>query len=104
MIIIKDGMLNDVIADSNEMQEVLDRHKNGEVKVSAKKRIEDTFFTKENCDRCNADVRKGQRTMSWFTEEMICVAKCKAEETVLRSSLPHGGRDHEGCGHIPEVQ
>lgn len=63
--------------------------------------MKDTFFTQTNCDRCHAPL-KG-RIMSWFTDETICIEKCSKEEQELKAKLPNGGREHEGCGYIPEV-
>ena len=60
--------------------------------------MQDTFFTQQNCDRCNADLEV--RTMSWFTSETIC-GNCSNEERELRKTLPNNGRKLEGCGYIP---
>ena len=50
------------------------------------------------CHRCNRETNV--TTMSWFTEEVICM-DCKKEEKNLRSKLPESGRSYEGCGYIP---
>ena len=60
----------------------------------------DRFFTDENCDRCKNSLESG-RTMSWFTEEAICM-DCSSKERELRGTLPKNGFDYEGCGYIPE--
>ena len=61
----------------------------------------DCFFTQHYCDRCNAHL--SVRTMSWFTQQTICM-KCATDEKVLRNSLPNNGRELEGCGYIPKPQ
>ena len=60
----------------------------------------DPFFTAENCDRCNGSLKI--RTMSWFTEETICV-DCSAKERVIKNELRVKGYSNalEGCGYIP---
>lgn len=58
----------------------------------------DDFFAKDNCDRCGAKLVS--RTMSWFTEECICM-QCSIDEGILRSKLPNRGTNYEGCGYIP---
>lgn len=59
----------------------------------------DKFFTQENCDRCHADLN-GPRTMSWFTEQTICL-ECSIKESDIKKRLANNGRDYEGCGWIP---
>jgi hypothetical protein len=59
----------------------------------------DRFFTQEKCDRCYADLKNG-RTMSWFTEQTICM-DCSSKESEIRKRLSNNGRDYEGCGWIP---
>ena len=61
----------------------------------------DKFFNQKNCDRCGNSLIV--RIMSWFTSETICM-ECSKAETELKKSLPNGGRDHEGCGYIPEPE
>ena len=61
----------------------------------------DKFFTQSNCDRCGEHLVT--RTMSWFNNETICVEKCGEAEKELRAKLPNSGRNHEGCGYIPNV-
>jgi hypothetical protein len=63
----------------------------------------DKFFTQRNCDRCGKDL-SGGRTMSWFTEECICM-ECKEKERELKKQLNKKGvdtRSLEGCGYIPK--
>lgn len=60
----------------------------------------DNFFSKSFCDRCHSPLHR--RTMSWFTEEAICMS-CHAQESDIRSCLPHNGRYFEGCGFIPQT-
>ena len=66
----------------------------------------DSFFTKAKCDRCGSNLVV--RTMSWFTEETICI-KCSAKEDKVKAALRAKGiKDAmEGCGYVPnpdEVQ
>jgi len=63
--------------------------------------MNDKFFTQKHCDRCNAVLKV--RTMSWFTEETICML-CKDEEQKIRASLPNHGASYEGCGYVPDLQ
>lgn len=58
----------------------------------------DTFFSQTNCDRCGSKLTI--RTMSWFTEETICM-ECKTKESAIRAKLPDNGTNWEGCGYIP---
>ena len=58
----------------------------------------DTFFTQQNCDRCNSPLKV--RIMSWFTNETICL-ECSGKEKEIRSTLPDHGKDYEGCGYVP---
>jgi predicted nucleic acid-binding Zn ribbon protein len=60
----------------------------------------DKFFTKDNCDRCGRSLKYG-RTMSWFTEQTICM-ECSQKESELRKALNNNGIDYEGCGWIPK--
>ena len=58
------------------------------------------FFYQENCDRCHAKLTS--RIMSWFTTETLC-HECSMKESEIKKSLPNYGRNHEGCGYIPEI-
>lgn len=62
----------------------------------------DDFFSKRNCDRCSGDLKV--RTMSWFTEQTICM-KCSDEESKIKTALREKGiKDAmEGCGYIPKI-
>ncbi len=71
----------------------------GQYPVLPEKR-RDTFFSQENCDRCHNPL--AARTMSWFTDETICM-DCADKETEIKKKLPKGGADYEGCGHVPQV-
>jgi predicted nucleic acid-binding Zn ribbon protein len=62
--------------------------------------MEDKFFTKNNCDRCGKKL--DARTMSWFTDETICMT-CSDKETEIKKKLSDGGKNYEGCGYIPEI-
>jgi len=58
----------------------------------------DEFFHKERCDRCVAGL--GARTMSWFTDETICM-DCSDEEARTKKAMRAAGTDpsfYEGCG------
>ena len=64
----------------------------------------DTFFANKPCDRCGGDLQV--RTMSWFTEETICI-DCMRKETEIKEALKAQGkdpRDYEGCGHVPKIK
>lgn len=63
--------------------------------------MQDTFFTQQNCDRCNKDLHV--RTMSWFTAETIC-GDCSDVEKEIKKKLPLNGRQHEGCGYVPKFE
>ena len=61
----------------------------------------DDFLTKKNCDRCSGDLKV--RTMSWFTEETICMV-CAEKETEIKQALRAAGKDTlEGCGYVPKL-
>ena len=63
----------------------------------------DPFFHEEYCQRCRHHLRGG-RTVSWFTEETICM-ECSEREDELKKQLRKEGRDTdalEGCGHVPK--
>jgi len=64
---------------------------------------QDDFFTRTNCPRCNRQLKS--RTMSWFTDEVICLT-CSDEETDLKLALSNRGKDpasYEGCGKVPQI-
>jgi len=60
------------------------------------------FMAKTHCDRCGASLENKSRTMSWFTEDCICM-ECSGKESEIRDLLPGHGFDLEGCGFIPKV-
>lgn len=63
----------------------------------------DMFFEQENCDRCGQKLVA--RTMSWFTDETICI-ECSQAEDLIKQKLREQGKkagDYEGCGYIPKV-
>lgn len=62
--------------------------------------MEDNFFKKKKCDRCDTELHS--RTMSWFTDETICM-DCSKVETKIKRKLPDNGKTYEGCGYIPEI-
>ena len=62
--------------------------------------MEDEFFNKKNCDRCGNKLFA--RTMSWFTDETICM-DCSKKEDALKQQLPDGGKSFEGCGYFPSI-
>ncbi len=61
--------------------------------------MNDPFFTQQKCG-CGNDLNI--RIMSWFTDRTICM-ECSDKEKDIRAKLPEHGRQHEGCGYIPEV-
>lgn len=63
----------------------------------------DTFFAQPKCDRCSNDLPV--RTMSWFTEETICM-ECSKKETEIKTALRAKGIQDamEGCGYIPTIE
>lgn len=61
---------------------------------------EDNFFTQSKCDRCNQELKV--RTMSWFTNETICI-DCSEKEKRIKEKLPNYGKDFEGCGYLPII-
>lgn len=63
---------------------------------------QDTFLSQTHCDRCNTIMTA--RTMSWFTEETICM-QCSEKEKIIRNQLKLKGIQDtmEGCGYIPSV-
>ena len=62
--------------------------------------MKDEFFSKKNCDRCGSEIKT--RTMSWFTDETICM-DCSSKEDELKKNLPENGRSFEGCGYLPII-
>ena len=63
--------------------------------------MKDKFFEKQNCDRCGTKLNA--RTMSWFTEETICL-NCSESEAEIKKQLPESGRHFEGCGYLPNIK
>ena len=66
--------------------------------------MSDPFFTQDHCDRCGSKKMQA-RTMSWFTNETICM-ECKRKETELNKELREQGENpakYEGCGYIPKT-
>ena len=64
--------------------------------------MKDCFFTKTRCDRCHNFLTAG-RTMSWFTEETICM-DCSIKEDEIKQNMRIENIDpsqYEGCGSIP---
>lgn len=64
----------------------------------------DHFFNAKTCDRCPNTLQC--RTMSWFTEEAICM-ECSAKEDQIRKKLnekfgPRTDLAYEGCGYLPD--
>ncbi len=62
--------------------------------------MDDKFFTQKYCDRCNAILHS--RTMSWFTDETLCM-DCSIDESNIKRKLPDNGKTYEGCGYIPKI-
>ena len=61
--------------------------------------MKDKFLTQKECDRCGGDLKI--RTMSWFTNETICMT-CSSTEKKIKQTLPNNGKDLEGCGYLPK--
>jgi len=64
---------------------------------------QDTFFTDTHCHRCEESTDGKCFTMSWFTDERICM-ECKAKEDKIKSQLFMNGIFYEGCGYIPNPE
>lgn len=65
--------------------------------------MNDKFFEVENCDRCGAKLVV--RTMSWFTDETICLV-CSDKEDKIKHKLRAQGKNpssFEGCGSVPRI-
>ena len=60
------------------------------------------ILNNETCERCGMEL-KG-RILSWFNNDVICMEKCWTEEQQIKSTLPDRGRNHEGCGFVPELE
>jgi hypothetical protein len=68
--------------------------------------MKDAFFTKTHCDRCGQSLGEPRiSTMSWFTEECICM-DCRDKEKPIKAALRAKGISNamEGCGFIPNVE
>ncbi len=64
----------------------------------------DQFFTQTKCSRCPNDLKV--RTMSWFTDETICM-DCSNKEKDIKLKLTFLGKEpanYEGCGYIPKIE
>lgn len=65
----------------------------------------DDFFKSRSCDRCKSEDAKIIHTMSWFTEERICIT-CSGEEDKIKKRMREKEMDpskFEGCGYIPKI-
>lgn len=67
--------------------------------------VKDDFFTRSGtlCDRCNKKL--GVYTMSWFTDEVICMS-CSSKEHKIKKVMREQNLDplrFEGCGYIPNL-
>ena len=60
------------------------------------------FFTTKQCGRCANDL--AIRTMSWFTDETICM-DCAIVEQRIKAALREAGYPEakEGCGYVPDI-
>jgi len=60
------------------------------------------FFTTKQCGRCANDLTI--RTMSWFTDETICM-DCSIVESHIKSALREAGYPEakEACGYVPDI-
>ena len=61
-----------------------------------------SFFHQTTCSRCPNSLEV--RTMSWFTEEAICMECSDKEREIKRKLRKKGLDDQEGCGYIPKVE
>lgn len=59
-------------------------------------------INKETCERCGAELKS--RILSWFNTDVICMDKCWQEEQQIKLHLPNRGKNHEGCGFVPELE
>lgn len=58
-------------------------------------------YSQEKCDRCPNTLRI--RTLSWFTNDTICMTCSDAEKLIKRVLRKNGIADAmEGCGFIPK--
>jgi len=67
--------------------------------------VKDDFFNRSGtpCDRCNKPLEV--YTMSWFTDDAICM-NCAKEEKTLKKFMRENGvnpNNFEGCGYIPNL-
>ena len=62
----------------------------------------DTFFSQRNCDRCHRPMNR-VKTMSWFTNETICLDCAEGEDEVKQRIRAQGMNPmgYEGCGYLP---
>lgn len=63
------------------------------------------FFTQTDCDRCGGNLKSSTRTMSWFTEDTLCMV-CFEKEVYLKNQLLRNNIDIqklEGCGYLPAI-
>lgn len=58
---------------------------------------------RENCDRCGKPT-ESVTTMSWFTEEIICMICSDNESTVKGELRKQGQSTMEGCGYVPVIR
>ena len=65
--------------------------------------MKDIFFDAQNCQRCRDSLKGKARILSWFNDQTICMP-CSNKEMEIKKDLPNFGRDHEGCGYVPEIK
>lgn len=62
----------------------------------------DTFFSQRDCDRCHRPINR-VKTVSWFTNETICLECAEGEDEVKKRIRAKGMNPmgYEGCGYVP---
>jgi len=63
------------------------------------------YFIQPYCDRCDEDLSDG-RTMSFFSDETICLECSRKEEEIREKIRQELGQDadleYRGCGFLPK--
>ena len=65
------------------------------------------YFIQYFCDRCEAKLKQG-RSMSFFSDETICLECARKEEEIRAKIRQKEGEDedlkYQGCGYLPKVE